>query len=269
MLAPLSSPSSSTPLPQSVAQLHDAPARFGGPLHEDSFNFLEEPPNSDVDERASIDSRDEVAIPSLSRQSSAEVASLSAESPFSSHRDSAATLEEQPAAEDPTDPATGIGPRALDTPTCSDGEGVSECEQHGSEAGAESTAAPAPRRDLGDQLPEDPVAPTASHVPVERPSMSQVSAMANFKSAAAAVGCLQAARQNTVGGAPLASAAVPLSTLSLGAKKSSAVHRPSIAQKIMRLGASGSDSDGSSTGVPGGGDAHPPRMTGDDDSDFD
>ena len=101
--------------------------------------------------------------------------------------------------------------------------------------------------------------------------MSQASAMAKFKSAAAAVGCVQAgARQSTAGGAAPAPAAVPLSTLSLGTKKSSAVHRPAIAQKIMRLGASGSDSDASSTEVPGAGGVLAPRITaGDDDSDFD
>ena len=133
-----------------------------------------------------------------------------------------------------------------------------------------SRAALAPRRDLGSQLPEESLAPAAAPAPVERPSMSQASAMAKFKSAAAAVGCVQAgARQSTAGGAALAPAAVPLSTLSLGAKKSSAVHRPAIAQKIMRLGASGSDSDGSSTEVPGAGGALAPRLAGDDDSDFD
>lgn len=314
VLAPLSSPSSSAPLPQSAAQPRDAPARFGGPLHAErvsanttrapgvaqsahgepfmppaeapplashaghasasvpaaSFDLLEELPlNSDVEERASLESADGVSVPSrsrrssrsLSRRDSADVASLSAESPLSLHRDSAAARDEQPAAEDAT--------KRIDTPTCSEGEGPSEGEQHDSGAVAESAGADAlaPRRNLGSQLLEEPLAPAASHAPVERPSMSQASAMAKFKSAAAAVGCAQAVRQSTAGGAAPAPAAVPLSTLSLGAKKSSAVHRPAIAQKIMRLGASGSDSDGSSTEVPGA--AFAPRVTGDDDSDFD
>ena len=320
VLAPLSSPSSSAPLPQSAAQPRDAPARFGGPHAERvsanktraprvaqsahgepfmppaeappaeappltsraghvsasvpaaSFDLLEELPlNSDVEERASLESADGVSVPSrtrrssrsLSRRDSADAASVSAESPLSLHRDIAAARDEQPAAEDAT--------KQIDTPTCSEGEGPSEGEQHDSGAVAERTGAGAlaPRRNLGSQLLEEPLAPAASPAPVERPSMSQASAMAKFKSAAAAVGCVQAARQSTAGGSAPAPAAVPLSTLSLGAKKSSAVHRPAIAQKIMRLGASGSDSDGSSTEVPGAGGVFAPRVTGDDDSDFD
>ena len=243
-----------------------------------SFDLLEELPlNSDVDERASLESADGVLAPprsrrssaSLSRRDSADVASLSAESPLSPHRDSAALLDEQPSAEDATKQIDDVVLRSLDTPSCSAGEGSSEGEQHNSGAVAESTGAPVPRRNLGSQLLEEPLAPAASHAPVERPSMSQASAMAKFKSAAAAVGCLQAARQSTAGGSAPAPAAVPLSTLSLGAKKSSAVHRPAIAQKIMRLGASGSDSDGSSTEVPSAAGVLAPRMIGDDDSDFD
>ena len=353
VLAPLSSPSSSVPLPQSAAQPRDAPADFEGPLHAErvsanmtrapgaapsasrpyasantygrdrsylfaeedlpsaqsahgdpfmppaeapplashaghvsapvpaaSFDVLEELPlnSTDVEERASLESADGVSVPSrsrrssrsLSRRNSADDASLPAESPsLSLNRDSATTRDEPPAAEGPTE-------RQVDIPTCSEGEGPSEgpseSERHDSGAVTESTGAGAlaPRRDLGSQLPEESLAPAAAPAPVERPSMSQASAMAKFKSAAAAVGCVQAgARQSTAGGAALAPAAVPLSTLSLGAKKSSAVHRPAIAQKIMRLGASGSDSDGSSTEVPGAGGALAPRLAGDDDSDFD
>ena len=266
--------------PAEAPPLASHAGHVSAPVPAASFDVLEELPvnSTDVEERASLESADGVSVPSrsrrssrsLSRRNSADDASLPAESPsLSLNRDSATTRDEPPAAEGPTE-------RQVDIPTCSEGEGPSEgpseSERHDSGAVTESTGAGAlaPRRDLGSQLPEESLAPAAAPAPVERPSMSQASAMAKFKSAAAAVGCVQAgARQSTAGGAALAPAAVPLSTLSLGAKKSSAVHRPAIAQKIMRLGASGSDSDGSSTEVPGAGGALAPRLAGDDDSDFD
>jgi len=69
-------------------------------------------------------------------------------------------------------------------------------------------------------------------------------AMTKFQAAAAAVGCLQ--KNAAIFGSR--AAVVRLSTLSLGNNKSSTVHRPAIAQKIMRFGASGSDTDESAAG---------------------
>ena len=97
--------------------------------------------------------------------------------------------------------------------------------------------------------------------------MSQASAIAAFQSAAAAVGCHQGAAQSTGGAGAAPATAVRLSTLNLGvSRKSITEKRPSIAQKIMRLGASGSDSDGSLMELSGGGGS---GREGNDDSDFD